>query len=361
LNVNSHRWNRWNYEAPCVTSVIYLNTKAIAKDSKIPVVWNPKLTRRIWNPLGVLESKALALELRQALNFQENLMKIFLRTRYLIMLAISILPSCASEPIPQPQPQPQPPPKEVVKEEPKPEYIQVALRDAGLIGQKIWMNEGSAKEENLVAWNKGEGFASLGIGHFIWYPEGQEGPYTETFPQFIRFLQQKTEIEIPAWLTTTPDAPWKSYEAFNFNKEGPQMADLRTLLINTIPYQVQFIIQRLEQALPQMLNTLPIPAQREHVFQQFFRVVDAPNGLYALVDYVNFKGEGTNPNERYNEQGWGLLQVLGNMPGNTSNVMTEFANAADKVLRERIQNSPPERGESRWYDGWKNRVKTYTY
>jgi len=288
-------------------------------------------------------------------------MKIFLRTSGLIILAISILllSSCATDPIPEPQPEPEPP-KEVVKEEPKPEYIEVALRDAGLIGQKIWMNEGSAKEENLVVWNKGEGFASLGIGHFIWYPAGQEGPYTETFPQLIRFLQQKG-IQIPAWLETTPDAPWKSFEAFNFNKDGPQMTELRTLFLNSIPYQVQFIIQRLEQALPQMLNTLPMPAQREHVFQQFYRVVEAPNGIYALVDYVNFKGEGINSNERYNGQGWGLLQVLGNMPGNTSNVMAEFANAADTVLKKRIQNAPPERVESRWYEGWKNRINTYTY
>jgi len=289
-------------------------------------------------------------------------MNISFKVNYLVVLTVStlLLSSCATEPTPTPTPESQPPPSPIVNNEPKPEYIQVALRDAGLIGQKIWMNEGSAKVDNLVVWNKGEGFASLGVGHFIWYPTGKEGPYTETFPQLITFLQQQ-RVQTPAWLQNTQDAPWSSYEAFQFDAKNPQMEELRNLLSNTIPYQVQFIIQRLEQALPQMLQTLPTQAQRDHVFQQFYRVAAASNGIYALVDYVNFKGEGINPNERYRGQGWGLLQAFENMQGNTSNVMADFAQAAHSVLKRRIQNSPPERNEARWYPGWKNRIDTYTY
>ncbi len=41
----------------------------------------------------------------------------------------------------------------------------------------------------------------------------------------------------------------------------------------------------------------------------------SPNGVYALVDYVNFKGEGTLATERYQDHGWGLLQVLEGMKG----------------------------------------------
>lgn len=285
-------------------------------------------------------------------------MNMMLKTNRLIISAASMLFlfSCATQP---PSPPPQPPPDKSV-ETPKPEYLQIAQRDAETIGQKIWMNEGSAKIENLTVWNKGENFASMGIGHFIWYPPGIEGPYQETFPELVAFLQQQG-AKIPTWLQKTPDAPWNSFEAFNFQGQTPELLELRTLLVNTIPLQVQFIIKRLEQALPKMLDTLPTLEQREHVFKQFYRVAQIPNGVYALIDYVNFKGEGINPKERYRGEGWGLLQVLEHLPDNSDNVMAEFAKAANFVLKRRIQNAPPERNESRWYPGWQNRIKTYTY
>jgi len=270
-----------------------------------------------------------------------------------------ILASCATQP-PPPPPPPEKSPEVVEPLPPSPKYIQVALRDADIIGQKIWMNEGSAKIENLTVWNKGEDFASLGIGHFIWYPAGRDGRFTETFPALLAFLQQQS-IDIPVWLRNTPDAPWNSYEAFKLQEQSQEMTQLRTLLLNTIPQQAQFIIRRLEKALPKMVETLPTEKQRNQVLEQFYRVAETPNGIYALVDYVNFKGEGTALSERYQGQGWGLLQVLENMAGNTANVMEEYAQAAEFVLRRRIQNSSPERNESRWFPGWKNRVNTYTY
>lgn len=289
-------------------------------------------------------------------------MKIALKSNYLILLAASgglVLSSCVTPPPSQPT-EPEKPVETVEKPEPKPQYMQIALREADIIGQKIWMNEGSAKVENLLSWNKGENFASLGIGHFIWYPEGVEGPYQETFPALLAFLQEKG-LQVPKWLQNNPDVPWKTFEAFNFYKNSPQMVDLRTLMVNSIPQQVQFLLKRLEQALPKMLNSLPTEQQRNRVFQQFYQVTNAPNGVYALVDYVNFKGEGIDPKERYNGLGWGLLQVLEDMPSQSSNVMAEFARSAERTLRRRIQNSPVQRNESRWFDGWKNRIKTYTY
>jgi len=241
----------------------------------------------------------------------------------------------------------------------KPQYIQLDQREAGIIGQKIWMNEGSAKEKNLTVWNKGENFASMGIAHFIWYPPGQEGPYQETFPDLIFFLQHQGS-QFPLWLLNTPDAPWDSYEAFQRDKQSAEMEELRTLLINTIPQQVQFMITRLEKNLPKMQTSLP-PERRNHLVAQFYRVVQAPNGIYALLDYVNFKGEGTKFEERYRSEGWGLLQVLENMSGNSPTVMLEFVQSAESVLRRRIQNAPSMRNESRWLSGWINRIKTYNY
>jgi len=93
------------------------------------------------------------------------------------------------------------------------------------------------------------------------------------------------------------------------------------------------------------------------VQHNFGRIAAQPNGVYALVDYVNFKGEGTLVTERYKGEGWGLLQVLETMGEGPA--LQEFSRAADKVLTRRVQNSPPERGEQRWLAGWRSRVRSY--
>ena len=82
------------------------------------------------------------------------------------------------------------------------------------------------------------------------------------------------------------------------------------------------------------------------------------NGTFALIDYVNFKGEGTNPKERYKGEGWGLLQVLDGMSGKAS-AEREFSESAARVLARRVRNSPPVRKESRWLPGWTARVNAY--
>ena len=55
------------------------------------------------------------------------------------------------------------------------------------IGKKIWQNECDGTLAGLTSWNTGENFASLGIGHFIWYPKGVRGPFEESFPAFVDF------------------------------------------------------------------------------------------------------------------------------------------------------------------------------
>ena len=78
-------------------------------------------------------------------------------------------------------------------------------------------------------------------------------------------------------------------------------------------------------------------------------------GFYALMDYVNFKGEGTAITERYRGKGWGLLQVLEQMHDDREPIEA-FSEAAVFVLERRVANAPPERNEARWLPGWKNRI-----
>jgi len=239
------------------------------------------------------------------------------------------------------------------------QYISIAQRDAIEIGKIIWMNESSGNVSGLTSWNKQEYFASMGIGHFIWYPQGQEGPFTETFPDLLIFMQEQGVI-LPDWLQSIPACPWQTRQTFLNNLQSDKMVSLRTLMKNTVPVQVQFMIRRLELALPKILESLQTKTEQEQVRKQFYRVAQTPKGVYALLDYVHFKGEGTSPTERYQDKGWGLLQVLEQMPSNlTHNATDEFVDAAEFVLKRRIQNSPPARNEERWLAGWKNRLNTY--
>ena len=232
--------------------------------------------------------------------------------------------------------------------------IEITAAQAETIGEKIWLNEGAGKRENLTVWNKGEDFPSFGIGHFIWYPAGVEGPFTESFPQLLQHLKQTSSL--PTWLKKSTDAPWRSRSEFYAQINSPELNSLRQLLQNTVPQQVGFIVQRMETALPKMLATLPTQAQRNHVQKQFYRIAQQPNGIYALIDYVNFKGEGISHKERYKGQGWGLLQVLENMR-EQQDAMQEFVRAADFILTRRVQNAP--RDESRWLPGWRKRLQSY--
>jgi hypothetical protein len=233
--------------------------------------------------------------------------------------------------------------------------IQLTDSQALEIGRRIWKNECAGTVNGLTTWNGGEEFASLGIGHFIWYPEGKKGPFQESFPSLIVFLK-KQGVDTPAW--TQGPCPWKTKAQFQAAFDSAQMVQLRTMLKNTIPQQARFAAQRLEQALPQMLAAAPAN-EREKIRTNFYRVAAQPLGLYALMDYVNFKGEGVKSTERYNGQGWGLLQVLAAMPA-SGPALPAFAKAADQMLTLRVKNSPPERNEAKWLPGWRNRVYTYT-
>ncbi|MDX2226086.1 MAG: hypothetical protein SFY92_03155 [Verrucomicrobiae bacterium] len=227
------------------------------------------------------------------------------------------------------------------------------------IGRRIWKNECGGTFDGLTTWNAGEGFISLGIGHFIWYPKDREFAFEESFPAFVQFARDRGAV-IPAWILKTPDCPWDSREEFRKAFHQKPMTELRDFLSRNVPLQAEFIARRLEQALPKMLATLPVP-DRKPIAEKFYLVASTPVGLYALMDYVNFKGEGIKETERYQGQGWGLLQVLQEMtmPVEGREAAREFSRAAGAVLVRRIENSPVERGEKRWRDGWLNRTATY--
>ncbi|MBC7981188.1 MAG: hypothetical protein H7Y36_11550 [Armatimonadetes bacterium] len=226
------------------------------------------------------------------------------------------------------------------------------------IGRKIWQNESGGTVNGLTAWNSGEEFPSLGIGHFIWYPAGFKGRFQESWPAFVAFA--KRQGATPPAIAQQRFSPWGSRAEFQgeFNSAG--MSGLRKWLASTVPLQTDFIIARSRAALPTMLAAAPA-SERAKIQSNYQKVSSTSQGTYALIDYVNFKGDGTQASEKYKGQGWGLLQVLGGMnsvsPGNAA--ASEFAASAKRTLSRRIANSPPARGEARWREGWHNRCDTY--
>ena len=240
------------------------------------------------------------------------------------------------------------------------EPVRISDADALRIGKKIWQNESNGTVAGLTAWNAGENFASLGIGHFIWYPQGVHGPFDESFPKLLAFAGER-DVAIPAWLNQSSACPWNSRAEFSGAQNSERMRELRQFLSRTIDLQAQFMVARLQHSLAKMLDEAA-PVDRANVERQFARVASTPHGCYALVDYVNFKGEGVLHTERYRGEGWGLLQVLEQMHGseNGPSASREFSSSAAAMLRRRVQNSPPERHEARWLPGWLNRVHSYS-
>ena len=230
------------------------------------------------------------------------------------------------------------------------------------IGIKVWHNECSGTIKGLTSWNDGEEFASLGIGHFIWYPAQTKGPYVETFPELIQFLKSKGAA-VPRWIEEAQGCPWKNQEEFQsaLQSNTKQMTDLRQLLQKSIPLQTQFLQRRLEQTLPTLFAN--ISEEKKAGIQSLYdRILACPNGLFAILDYVNFKGYGTSQSEVYDGMGWGLYQVLENMPNfPNADPIVQFVESAKAILERRVKHAPEQRREQRFLKGWFNRLDSYKH
>ncbi|WP_410327893.1 hypothetical protein [Marinobacter sp.] len=240
--------------------------------------------------------------------------------------------------------------------------ISLALKPSQLdwVGQKIFQNECAGRLDCLVHWNTGEAFPSLGIGHFIWYPQGVEGRFVESFPKLIQYMTQR-QAPVPDWLVNLEpfDAPWVDREAFLKAEDSTRVAELREFLAGTQGLQAEFIFRRARESLEKVIQAAP-RKRREGLRSSLEDLSSTPGGVYALMDYVNFKGEGLAETERYQGEGWGLLQVLLTMeagPDKTS--LAAFREAAGEVLTRRAMNAENLIERERWLPGWLRRLDTY--
>ena len=230
--------------------------------------------------------------------------------------------------------------------------IDIPDSQAETLAHKIFKNETNLHYSKLLQWNENENFLSLGIAHFIWYPSGVKKEFVESFPKFISYLESNN-YDLPVWLTSSTACPWHSEEQFNSNFNNFRRAELYKFLLDSQEEQTKFLVLRLQEALPKIIDA---SSQREKVSENIKKLASTTNGIYALLDYVNFKGEGLNPMESYNGFHWGLLQVLEKMENLNNSPAHNFADAAKYVLKRRVKMSPH---EQRWLSGWYKRIDTY--
>jgi len=230
--------------------------------------------------------------------------------------------------------------------------INISKTQANLLSQRVFINETDLRHSKLLQWNKKENFLSLGIAHFIWYPQGQKKHFVESFPLFLTYLK-KTGYDLPDWLSDSTACFWQSEEDFYCEPNSEEKKRLYKFLQDCKQEQTAFLVARLQQAIP---NILAASSQKEKVQTNIKELAKSMNGVYAMLDYVNFKGEGLDPKESYDGRYWGLLQVLENMQEEAQSPAHAFADAAKFVLTRRIKLAPQEKS---WLAGWNKRLETY--
>ncbi len=202
------------------------------------------------------------------------------------------------------------------------------------------------QEPSLLRWDA-RGFLYLGASEAIWYPDipAGEKKFLEDWPT-LRSELQKRGFSIPT-LALGP-SPWRSGEELeadlaNLTKEDSQIInpaertrkrELEELLTflkreDVIKVEYTLLIDRLERALDPQSETYlfaNLPPGKGAIMEKNFRELASlqdslghPLGLYALVDYCNFKGEGIAAAEHYNTQAWGLSELLFEMEDLRSN------------------------------------------
>ena len=179
--------------------------------------------------------------------------------------------------------------------------INISKAEQTRIADLIFKNECNRKFECLVSWNDGEDFASLGIGHFIWFPKHSNAPFQESFPDLLRWYQ-KQDVVIPENLQSIlkPElpAPWQHKTDFLKPENQSDINALRLFLADTKHEQTSFIMFRLSKALPKMLAIGQIDKEKKKIKAQF-TLADRSHMRYPVLIGQNILKQGflINPNK----------------------------------------------------------------
>lgn len=240
------------------------------------------------------------------------------------------------------------------------------------IGNKVYRNECAANPKYLIHWGKGEEFPSLGIAHFIWYPQDVTGPFQQTFPEMVEFVSKYQAP--PSWLSHLKNfnAPWANAAELAETRNSQPIKDLQAWLLETKAYQAEFVVGQFQKRLDQYFKNHP-EVETTHIVRVINKLLEFKEGRFALIDYVNFKGVG-NAQEQYQGEQWGLISVLSEMTRveneslksltsiesiSQDELLRLFVESAKKRLQLRVELAPEQRNERRWIKGWFKRLDGY--
>jgi len=239
--------------------------------------------------------------------------------------------------------------------------FEISKADTLTIADRVFKNECSVEKDCLLEWSVGENFLSLGMEHFIWYPAHAPGIFKEGFRTYLQYAKDTGE-KLPVWLDKTPfpPCPWSSREEFLRSKESAQYKDLEDFIIRTKHCQAQYLIENTRNSIEDIIAAAP-DDQRARISKYLSLLTSYPQGLYSIIDYMNFKGAGIGNSDEVKGERWGLLQVLEGMNDKPTarEALEEFVRSAKIVLTHRVYYAPAEKHEEQWLQGWLRRVESY--
>lgn len=212
---------------------------------------------------------------------------------------------------------------------------------------RIWTNEcgqtDEQKMQHLLHWNKNEDHASVGIMHFTWSKDAEPGQKNQ-FPLLRNYIEQESGINLLEPLNGI--CPWNSREDLFANLDKEPAITLKKYLLETIELQAKFVIvERFKNSLKKIYQ-LCADENIHHVRKQFYRLLNAPGGLFALIDTLNLSGEK------------GLYFALCAMQGDNidETVIQQFVEVRINRFNFLVNQNPK---LEIFLKGWCNRVKRY--
>ncbi len=233
--------------------------------------------------------------------------------------------------------------------------VVIDQKTADWIVNRVWQNETGANRENYIFWNPEEAFPSLGIGHFIWYPNGVKLDFPDVFPQFVQYVQLKRASAVVPEVQGS--CPWQSRAEFLNAKGGTVYSKIMAFLDQVVDLQKMYIVHAWQKGMSQVLT---VSQRVSFVRNQILRLSQTQLGLYAMVDYVNFKGDGLS-------HSWGIMQVLEEMvEDQRMSVDLAFAASCWLALKRRVDTHPEDKKFASLLDlstsnpgGWIRRLASY--
>lgn len=216
---------------------------------------------------------------------------------------------------------------------------------------KIKKNEVSSQDK-VMYWHLHEPFPYLGIGRFIWFPKDASFSYEEDFPSLLKFMKSKGH-KLPDWLDADFHCPWSTRQ--EFEKDQKKQFELKQALDSGIDLQIKFLVIHSFEIFQKIIDSCE-PSHQAAIQSKFENILKDPRGLYALIDYCQFKGSGLNEKEFKDGHGFGLKQVIEALPSDCLNV-EGFVKTAKDILKQRVKNSNGH--DEKWLSSWINRLDRY--